>query len=412
MKIKIISSFLIMVPIVIWADVGDRLNIVLWRMDGVPCESLFVGQGIRQVGANSILAGRRVELLVAATHADYTLPVGTPRLVRIGVLDVATLPFLSEGPDDNISWDTVRLETNNPNFPGWSVAIDTVTTWRATTHQRGASPKDILEYVFIVEDASNIPPLFLPDTSNPLDSVIPGQYVNLLLRLPGEEHYPGDKSLIGKRGMPKDWDAVRLYDCWVYATDGYYNAVPYNPAAVENVHLEPCFSAIEPDSVIPVTDTLFTEVPHDGVIDSVAKKLFEVEYADTGWAGLKAIGSLMSRCEHFAVTGRPPTPDDPIVVVPNPCGTPGEDVDIIIRRVKCNDVKGKIYDSFGYVVRDFTQELMDQLSVNPAASLWFLKWDVKNDKGHRVANGCYQLCVETIAVEKSGVFKKKIGVVW
>ena len=63
-------------------------------------------------------------------------------------------------------------------------------------------------------------------------------------------------------------------------------------------------------------------------------------------------------------------------------------------------------------MRDFTQELMDDLRKDPGASLWSLKWDVRNDKGVKVANGCYQLCIETIAVEKSGVFKKKIGVVW
>ncbi|MBI4722441.1 MAG: hypothetical protein HY769_05500 [Candidatus Stahlbacteria bacterium] len=418
---RLFLAIVFLLPMVIWADpqpkAGERLVLLLALMKApgtgilTPCEWPVAGVGVVQNGPNRVTAGDSVVLVAVATDASYS-PISSTNRIRIGVLGSEKIPFLSGDIYTNQPWDTLTL---GPNiyFPGWSGAGNVVKAWRATTHQRGVSP-EITEYRFIAEDISGT---FLPDTSSPLDSVIPGPLYYLVLVLPGETHYPGDITLnkLGKRGVRIDWDANRFYDCWAYATDVVYNAVPY-PATNMSVWLSPCQTTLNPDSVNPAIGVLFTEVPHNGVIDSVAKGLYQVRYATTGYAGLisSSFAGTETQCERFRVTGPPPDPKDKIVVIPNPCGTPGLPAVITIKRVPLGGgfIRGKIFDSFGYLVRDFSQELMDQYKADPLAAAWIINWDATNGKGEQVSNGCYHLCVEIMQAEEESVFKEKIGVIW
>jgi hypothetical protein len=243
---------------------------------------------------------------------------------------------------------------------------------------------------------------------------------------PQEQHYPGDIHGRGKRGIPnRGINAGHPFSFWVYGVDHLFNAMPFH-AGAENVYLQTCESALRPHTITPAGGgsspgiSLYTDVvrPTDQGVDQVQKVNFQVEYATTGYAGLKAVtpSGKESQCEHFSVLGEGPTPDDNIKVFPNPGGTPanGDPINIDIGRVALGGGKiyGKIYDCFGYIIRDFSEELQQQYYADPQAKYWHLTWDYKNEKGHTVANGCYHFCVEVVQVEKAGVWKKKIGVVW
>lgn len=404
-----------LIPSVIWAA-KERLNILIGGTGNIQCETLMPGVGKRQIGPKAVTAGDSVVLVVAASDASYNPYICTHK-VRVSVLDEATLPHLRGGIREDRRWDTLQL-VREPTT-GYYGAFLRVVPYRATIHQRGVSaettpyPKDILEYRFLVEDISPDP--LLGDTSSPLDSVIPAGYERLLLVLPGERHFPGDiiPNGIGKRGLPIDWNVGTFYDCWVYATDRFYNAVPGTATLPESAYIVTCLSILTPDSIILPRNRLYYE-------DHVRKQVFKVRYPTRGYAGLIVFpiipppGGPPSLCGQFKVTGPSPDPKDMIVVIPNPCGTPGVPAQIIIKRVPIEggQIRGKIFDSFGYLVRDFSEELLRQTKEDPLAISWVLQWDCRNDKGNKVANGCYHFCVEITQAEWGGVWKEKIGVVW
>jgi hypothetical protein len=357
-------------------------------------------------------------LKVISTDMEYN-PAPCGHTIRIGVVEDTVLNFLGGGLSATQRWDTLILNTSIE--PGAGVAYDTIYPYRATIYQTGAYPLDITEYRFVVEDIqTGVPELLLPDTSTPLDSIVPGDLEKLILVLPGQKHYPGIMDTIGtgKYGMPIDLEAGKLYDFWVYGTDRFFNAVK---GRYDTVWITPCQTPISPNVINPLRDLLLTLVPVGEIVDTVAKKLFQLSYPSTGYGGVKAISSInmMSPCEHVRITGPLPAPEHRIIVSPNPAGNcGGPDVrgrcTIIIPRVPLGGgyIRAKIFDSFGFLVKDLTEELQEQSKQYPFASSWKYVWDLTNEKGQKVVNGCYHLCIEVVDVEKVNVWKKKIGVVW
>ena len=119
---------------------------------------------------------------------------------------------------------------------------------------------------------------------------------------------------------------------------------------------------------------------------------------------------------------------DQIRIIPNPIGAPGLPAEITIwRRGVVRKAEVKIFDSYGHLVRDLTKDVMegvnerlprkkpvlvDSLDMTTEYSTLYTTWNGKNDRGRRVANGVYQLCVKTIQAEEAAIWKEKIGVIW
>jgi hypothetical protein len=438
MKKTFIVSMFLLIPVLGWSQpkVGpNKLVVVFALVNGQPCQTVVPGSGPQWVGSRALLAGTPLIVAVLATDPNYG-PVATTRDIRIGVKEAEVLPFLSGGLSETTAWHSRTLISLPLPFPpGYCGVADTIIPRRATTHQWGANAFDLTEYVFVAQDAGLGPDTLIEGESLPLDSVIPNinTYNQLLLVLafddgfPAEQHFPGDKFGRGKRGIPEPGiNEGPFYSFWVYGVDDYFNAMPFDPGTPENVHLQFCETSLHPHTVkdeadVPPPTLLRTDVvrPTDGGIDQVSKVKLQVMYASTGYAGLQASnqsGGLVSHCEHFSVLGEGPTPDDNIRIHPNPGGTPvdGQSVHITIGAVRLGGGKvyAKIYDCFGYVIRDFSEELQAIFYADTEAPYWHLDWDYRNEKGHTVASGCYHLCVEVVQVEKAGVWKAKIGVVW
>jgi hypothetical protein len=327
------------------------------------------------------------------------------------VVDEDLLPFISGAISEDKPWsDTIPL-TSVPPFG--SGGICTVRIYRATFYQWGAYPKDITEYRFVVRDVDADPKLY-PDTSSPLDSILPGQFDRLLLLVPGVKHYPGDwEKRIGKIGAPEILHTGIPYEFWVYATDEYFNAIESRDPKIK-VRLEVCRSRTAPSSIEPEELELYTEVQAQGTTFRVAKGAFRVTYVGKGEAGLRAVGAgKQSVCERFRVLKSPPVEEERVVVYPNPGGDKGN-ITIEIYRIPIGDqfIRAKIFDSFGQLVKDFSDELEEQMRKDPLADKWVLRWDCTNEKGIEVANGVYHFCVQMSEKERPRVWKKKIGVMW
>jgi hypothetical protein len=401
----------ILVPIYVAAqNYQDRLNLLIKEIGGNPCEVFTPGVGKVQVGSRTTIPGVSIVLLVQASHMDYT-PRVSRREIGIKPLDRDVIPFIyakapgvpAGGPQ---VWDTTfHLDSTTGT---WEC---TLRIYRATFYQWGAYPKDITEYVFIVEDVEGGETQFYPDTSNPLDSIFPGIFDRLLLVVPGTQHYPGDwVERIGYTGIRRDLPTVEFHEFWVYGVDRHFNAVRgTTPPPI--VFLRRCDTRIKPYKIVPDSMGLYTEVNVNGENMPVAKTVFKVSYRDTGWAGLMAVdGGKVSECEKFVVVGAPPDAEDPIVVYPNPGGTPGCPIHIHIHKVWIADIKVKIFDSFGHLVRDLSEDA--RKVAEKEDKFFILSWDCTNDKGYRVANGVYHLCVQIFQAEEAAIWKKKIGVVW
>lgn len=71
----------------------------------------------------------------------------------------------------------------------------------------------------------------------------------------------------------------------------------------------------------------------------------------------------------------------------------------------------KIFDSFGQLVKAFKPK--EITGFNDAGRFCMrVTWDGKNEKGHKVANGVYQICVRVEEAEGPRVYTQKIGVLW
>ncbi|MDD5530671.1 MAG: hypothetical protein PHX21_11700 [bacterium] len=99
-----------------------------------------------------------------------------------------------------------------------------------------------------------------------------------------------------------------------------------------------------------------------------------------------------------------------IVVNPNPMGATGPtEISIYSPRGGNDDFEIKIFDTFGYLVKDLLPEVQH---VNQVQNM-YVKWNGTNTKGKKVANGVYLICVKVMENGKeAGIWKKKIGVAW
>lgn len=82
------------------------------------------------------------------------------------------------------------------------------------------------------------------------------------------------------------------------------------------------------------------------------------------------------------------------------------------------DVAMKIFDSFGQSVKTFIPSEIDKDETiirgfkDPERCCIKADWDGKNDRGQKVANGVYQVCVRVEEEEGEKVYTQKIGVCW
>lgn len=101
----------------------------------------------------------------------------------------------------------------------------------------------------------------------------------------------------------------------------------------------------------------------------------------------------------------------PIIVYPNPMGAVGS-ADIFIYTKGTHDYDVKIFDAFGYLVRDLVKDGTAKYSTDATGRYVRAVWDGKNGKGNKVANGIYNICVKAKDAQEAGIWRKKIGVVW
>jgi hypothetical protein len=100
-----------------------------------------------------------------------------------------------------------------------------------------------------------------------------------------------------------------------------------------------------------------------------------------------------------------------IVVYPNPMGaaSPTTEISILWPHSYDDKFEIKIFDTFGYLVKDL---LPDVKGINTGRYM-YAKWDGKNTKGKKVANGVYLICVKVMEGGKeAAIWKQKIGVAW
>ncbi|MDI6839742.1 MAG: hypothetical protein QMD71_02630 [bacterium] len=105
-----------------------------------------------------------------------------------------------------------------------------------------------------------------------------------------------------------------------------------------------------------------------------------------------------------------PSEEDLIIADPNPFGPPEYPPPTIIKFYPMGgEIIAKIYDPFANLVRSFSENEIDKSDPH----CYKIKWDGRNDRGMRVANGVYQLCIIiTQEAQPVAVWREKITVVW
>ena len=405
MKVKYFTSLLFLIPALSWAQ-GTRLAICR-TVGGIPIDMITPGVGKTQIASAQITAGTPVTLAIGIFDDGWN-PVFDEHSCALNIVNSEAIPFLNTFPKS--------IFLNDPISGACTV---TVIPCRATLYQDENLAPDISQYKFVVTD--NTTSSVLPDTSFPLDSVMPGPYAKLLLVLPGESHYPGCYSdfltgNLGVRGVPRNISAGFFYDFTIYGTDNFWNTVPATP---DTIFIERCLGSLAPQTPLPTNFYPLYDIAK-GL--EIAKRTLSVLYAATGRAWLRAKSTytgVESMCREFSVEGPAPNPEDMIIVLPNPIGkATGDDdpcADISIMKVALGKgkIRAKIFNQFGALVREFKdKDIGDTNPGEPSKGFWTIRWCCDNDKGHRVANGVYHLCVEVTQVEKAGVWREKIGVAW
>lgn len=77
-----------------------------------------------------------------------------------------------------------------------------------------------------------------------------------------------------------------------------------------------------------------------------------------------------------------------------------------------SNVKVRIFDPFGYVVKDLSEDVVGN-EVGSDSIYLVVYWNGRNEKGYKVANGAYQFCVQMVPPQggEAMVWKKKFAVV-
>ncbi len=423
MKVKYLIPISIFLPVLTWAPwaQGTRLTIIR-AVGAVPIDMVTPG-GKQQIAPDAVIAGAPVTLGIGLFD-DAGNPVALNHDCQLDIVNSEAVPFLAEDdPANPVAQRTIQLPTtitlNNP-VPG--AGIFQVYPFRATIYLDAGLAPDITQYQFVVTDLSD--PTVLPDTSFPLDSVMPEPLRKLILVLPGESHYPGkfEYFLTGtppRLGHPSDLSAGFNYAFIIYGTDRFGNTCPGMPAHA--VFLERSQGRLAPESPLPTDIGSLDQPGANGI--SIAKRVFGVRYAGTGRAFLRVNsttalppGVWPDGEREFSILGEPPDPENMIVVKPNPIGNgpnSGPCAEIVIKKDPRygGDIRAKIFNQFGALVREFQNEDIEGL-YDDSKGFWSIIWCGDNDKGCKVSNGIYHFCVEIIQVEKAGIWRAKIGVAW
>lgn len=134
-------------------------------------------------------------------------------------------------------------------------------------------------------------------------------------------------------------------------------------------------------------------------------------------------------------------PRNQIRIIPNPIGALGLPAEITVFAVrvmvkKGKQIEAKIFDSFGHLVKEikpddwictevgmnainqllptkkFSDNTADPNSLSGDLMTLRTRWDGRNDKGNKVANGVYHISIKMMQAEEAGSWKEKIGVIW
>ncbi len=391
-----IFKFLFSSPLC-WAQ-GTRLAICR-AVAAVPVDIVTPSVGKQQIAPDTVIAGAPVTLVIGLFDDNWN-PVALNHTCQLDIVNSEAVPFLAEDhPTSPGSQRTIQLpKTITLNNPVPGVGTFQVYPFRATIYQDSGLTPDITQYRFVVKDLSD--PAVLPDTSFPLDSVIPEPLAKLILVLPGEMHYPGSFLYFianepPRLGLPLDLFAGFNYEFIVYGTDRFGNTVPGRPADL--VGLERDRGLLYPETPTPYDKASLDEIAN-GI--SIAKRMFVVRYAGTGRAWLRTISTTIppSLCREFSIlysgieeSHRKKLWGPSLNIYPNPFIQ-----HTVIRyslnenqkNYTSNDLRLMIHDISGRLIRKF-----------PIHDFQFttheVTWNGRDKSGKKVSSGIYFCVLET-----------------
>jgi hypothetical protein len=70
----------------------------------------------------------------------------------------------------------------------------------------------------------------------------------------------------------------------------------------------------------------------------------------------------------------------------------------------------KIFDAFGYLVKDLSSEIKDFEVGNDSSMYSVVYWNGRNEKGNKVASGAYEVCAKMIKGEEAEIWRRKFAV--